>query len=179
LFATVLHILIGKFLKQVLQDNLPHIKSCGNKLVVGGGCIFNKYLQSIIISFCEEHKIEYIPTPQHLCIDNSQMVIMHANHILENLSRLCETTPFETIEQKAFEAGLRMPLEVTSDSVLLNNEKVGILSTGLCYNVTIQEHALFRIDARQFYTQYPMFTNQQSTNKNNAFVLTGNITVWF
>ncbi len=61
----------------------------------------------------------------------------------------------------------------------LKNEKVGILSTGLCYNVTIQEHALFRIDARQFYTQYPMFTNQQSTNKNNAFVLTGNITVWF
>ena len=126
LFATVLHILIGKFLEKILQDNLPHIKSCGNKLVVGGGCIFNKYLQSIIISFCEKHKIEYIPTPQHLCIDNSQMVIMHANHILENLSRLCETTPFETIEQKAFEADLRMPLEVTADSVFLNNEKVGV-----------------------------------------------------
>lgn len=126
LFATVLHILIGEFLKKVLQNNLPHIKSCGNRLIVGGGCIFNKYLQSIIIAFCKEHEIEYIPTPQHLCIDNSQMVIMHANHILENVSRLCETTPFEIIEQKAFEAGLRMPLEVTADSLFLNNEKVGI-----------------------------------------------------
>ena len=126
LFATVLHILIGEFLKKVLQDNLPHIKSCGNRLVVGGGCIFNKYLQSIIIAFCLENNIEYIPTPQHLCIDNSQMVIMHANHILENLSRLCDTIPFETIEKIAFEAGLRIPLEVTVDSVFLNNEKVGI-----------------------------------------------------
>jgi len=59
------------------------------------------------------------------------------------------------------------------------NQKVGIFSAGLCYNVAIQEHALFRLDARQLYTQYPTFTNQISTHANNAFVLTGNVTVWF
>ena len=59
------------------------------------------------------------------------------------------------------------------------NEKVGIFSAGVCYNITIQEHALFRVDARQFYTQYPMFTNQISANTTKTFVLTGNLTVWF
>ena len=62
---------------------------------------------------------------------------------------------------------------------LLKNEKVSIFSAGICYNVNIQKHILFRVDARQFYTQKPMFTNQFSSHTNNTFVLTGNITVWF
>lgn len=61
----------------------------------------------------------------------------------------------------------------------IQNEKVEILSAGLCYNHHIQEHALFRIDARQFFSQAPIYTNQVSNNARNAFVLTGNISVWF
>ncbi len=61
----------------------------------------------------------------------------------------------------------------------LNNQKVGIFSAGICYNVNIIKQVLLRIDARQFYAKNPMFTNQISIQTNNAFVLTGNLSVWF
>ena len=68
-------------------------------------------------------------------------------------------------------------------NILITNpiamQKVSLFSTGLCYSIAFEEHALIRIDARQFLSENPLFTNQMSSNTKNAFVLTGNITVWF
>jgi hypothetical protein len=59
------------------------------------------------------------------------------------------------------------------------NQKINLISTGLCYTISFEEHALIRLDARQFFSQNALFTNQISSNTENAFVLTGNVTVWF
>jgi hypothetical protein len=68
-------------------------------------------------------------------------------------------------------------------NILITNpitmQKVSLFSTGLCYSIAFEEHALIRIDARQFLSQNALFTNQISSNTRNSFVLTGNITVWF
>ena len=68
-------------------------------------------------------------------------------------------------------------------NILITNpiamQKVSLFSTGLCYSIAFEEHALIRIDARQFLSENALFTNQIANNTKNAFVLTGNITVWF
>ena len=122
LFATVIHILIGNFVKKILKENLPHIKECDNRLIAAGGVMCNSYLTSIIETFCKENEIEYVPTPKELCADNSIMVCMHAHH---KLSELTEIDDDVTLEQTAFEWGLQIPCnEATSDDVLIRFEKV-------------------------------------------------------
>jgi hypothetical protein len=124
LFATVKHILIGNFLKKILNENVKHIKENGNRFIGAGGVMCNGYLTLIIETFCEENGIEYVPTPKELCADNSIMVCMHACHKLAELNEIDDDVK---LERRAFELGLQVPRdEATGDNVLIKNDKVTI-----------------------------------------------------
>ena len=124
LFATVIHILIGNFLKKILNENVKHIKENGNRFIGAGGVMCNGYLTLIIETFCKENEIEYVPTPKELCADNSIMVCMHACHKLAELNEIDNDAELEKI---AFELGLQVPRgEATGENVLLRIEKVTV-----------------------------------------------------
>ena len=121
LLSTIIHILIGRFLENMILKNIEFIKKSGNKLVIGGGCIYNKYYQNISKSLCDKYKIEYIQTPLHLCQDNAEMVIMHA---LKNIDVISEINNENKLNY-AIKYGFRMPSSVVNlDTVQICNWKV-------------------------------------------------------
>lgn len=52
-------------------------------------------------------------------------------------------------------------------------------SAGLCYNFKANEHALVRLDARQFFSNQSTFNDLNSNSTNTMFWLVGGLTVWF
>ncbi len=66
---------------------------------------------------------------------------------------------------------------------MITNQNVGskvkLYSLGICYNLNLLNHVLFRIDTRYFGSTHKTFLHQESSNQYSNSVITGNITVWF
>ncbi len=52
-------------------------------------------------------------------------------------------------------------------------------SGGLCFNVKIDDNAMFRLDGRHFISQNKIYNDRKNTPSNNMTWLVSNITLWF